>query len=129
MSRSRTKRDDSLNVKKNNVISVHSQSQGQFCSPFTDHLAFKKHCLAHFKANICPCYRWLWCNKADKIILSHSLIRRHSLLVCCNSSPLFCSRSCLSSCLLLFHDYFAGHDDISLKIRRKKGKESGLFSL
>lgn len=94
-------------------------SPGQSWSPFTDHPSLRKPCLTYFKANICPYYRCLWCNETDKIILSHSLIRRHSLLVCCNSLPLFCSCSCLSSCLPLFHDCFAGHDDIPLKMRRK----------
>lgn len=121
MCRSRTKTDDSFNVKKNNVISMNSQSRGQHSSPFTGHPALRKPCLAYFKANICPYYHYLWCNETDKIILSHSLIRRHSLLVCCNSAPLFCSPSCLSSCPPLFHDCFAGHDDISLKMRRKRG--------
>lgn len=104
---------------------MHCLGWGQFCSPFTDHPSFRRPCLAYLKANICPYYRCLWCNETDKIILSHGLIRRHSLLVCCNSSPLFCSCSFLSSCLPLFHDCFAGHDDISLKIRRK-GEDSGL---
>lgn len=111
------KRVDAFNV-KNNVISA--CSLGLFCSPFTDHLAFRKPCLAFLKANICPYFHCLWCNEADKIKLSHSLIRRHSLLACCNSSPLFCSRPCLSSCLPLFNDCFAGHDDISLKTGRKR---------
>lgn len=119
MCRSRTKRDDGFNVKKNNVISMRSQSRGRSCSSFTDHPAFRKPCLAYFKANICPYYCCLWCNEADKIILSQSLIRRHSLLVCGNSSPLFSSRSCLSFCVPPFHDCLAGHDGISLKVRRK----------
>lgn len=114
--RIRTKRDDSFNGK--NVTSLHSQGKGQLCSPFAHQLAFRKPCLAYFKANICPYYQRLWCNEADKIKLSYSLMRRHSLLACCNSLPLFCSRSSLSSCLPLFHDCFAGHDDISLKTRR-----------
>ena len=120
-----------FNVKKNNVISMHSQSRGRSCSSFTDHPAFRKPCLAYFKANICPYYRCLWCNEADKIILSQSLIRGHSLLVCGNSSPLFSSRSCLSFCVPLFHDCLAGHDDISLKARRKgrNHQACSLFSI
>lgn len=115
--RKKIKRVDGFNV-KNNIISA--CSLGLFCSPFTDHLAFRKPCLAFLKANICPYFHCLWCNEADKIKLSYSLIRRHSLLASCNSSPLFCSRPCLSSCLPLFNDCFAGHDDISLKTGRKR---------
>lgn len=63
-----------------------------------------------------------WCNKADKIQLSQSLIRTHSLLAFCNSSPLFWSHSCLSSSLPSFHDCFASHDDIAL-IMRVEGKK------